>query len=773
MKKYLIICILLFFVSNSIHSIRIGEWQAHLAYNDATQTIVAGNIVYVLSSGSIFTYDIEDTSVYTYDKVNTLNDNEVKQIAYNKANKTLLIVYQNSNIDLLINDREAYNIPDFMNKPMTEDKTLNNIFLIDDYAYLSTNFGILILNLKKKEITNTYILNKKVNNCVVLDNIIYAATDEGIYTGDQRENLLDKENWHRFNTMKLNNILLFNKDIIGNMLNDGIYKFDPDTKTSVRVMEGNFTFSNVTENKLIISNTASVVIFNSLDNYTRTNQENSFAYIAYNKSKDNYWMGCGKDGLIGYKYNKDNNSFEIIVSSIIPNSPVRNLFYYLTFTNNRLLVAGGYLNFWGIVNPGTVMMYDEENGTWINFEDGESIVQQTGFRYVRSTSIIEDPLDPEHHFVAAAGGGIYEFKKFKFVKLYSINNSTLQSALPNDPSKENYVWTDGLQYDDDHNLWMLNSNVFNVINVMKNDGKWVSFNHPEISQGNRIEAVDKLFIDKRKWVWVTTRQKKGGLFCLNTNNTLEDTKDDQTKYISSFINQDGKTISISEVHCIIEDKNGVLWVGSDRGPLLINNPTKIFDDDFYFTQVKIPRNDGTNNADLLLENESVKTICADGANRKWLGTENSGVYLLSEDGLETIHHFTTDNSPLLSNAIQSIAINPHNGLVYIGTDKGLVIYKSDATEAGDSFSDDAHAYPNPVHPDYDGVITVTGLVRDSDVKITDSNGNLIYTGTSVGGQFTWNGKNRNGKRVASGIYFVLATNSEGKEGIATKILVIK
>jgi len=358
----------------------------------------------------------------------------------------------------------------------------------------------------------------------------------------------------------------------------------------------------------------------------------------------------------------------------------------------------------------------------------------------------------------------------KFVKLYSINNSTLQTIFPKESYKLNYVRTNGLQYDKNHNLWVLNSYIDSVINVLKDDGKWISFYHPELVGKPTFERI---IFDKRGWAWITSMRYEPGVFCFNTNGTLEDTSDDKTKFIGSFINQDGTNLGKLKILSIVEDKDGAIWIGTEKGPIVIYNPTNFFDDDFYCTQIKVPRNDGTNLADFLLSNERINAICIDGGNRKWIGTESNGIFLLSEDGLETIHHFTTENSPLLSNKIQSLALNPKTGELFIGTDQGLISYMSDATEGENTFSETAHAFPNPVKPDYTGLITITGLIRDSNVKITDINGNLIFAGTSVGRQFTWNGRNSKGKKVASGVYLVLAADTEGKEGIATKILIIK
>ena len=193
--------------------------------------------------------------------------------------------------------------------------------------------------------------------------------------------------------------------------------------------------------------------------------------------------------------------------------------------------------------------------------------------------------------------------------------------------------------------------------------------------------------------------------------------------------------------------------------------------DFRCTRIKIPRNDGTNAADLLLNDENIQYIAVDGANRKWIATQSSGVYLVSEDGLEIIHHFNMDNSILPSNNVLSIAINKTTGEVFFGTEKGLVSYRSDATEPKEDFSN-VYAFPNPVRPDYTGVITITGLQERSLVKITDTTGNLIYQDYSEGGQMVWNGLNRNGDRVKTGVYLVFASSSNGKEGVVTKILIV-
>jgi hypothetical protein len=643
---------------------------------------VIGTRLYVVANGGLYAYDKADTEIRTFYKSNQkndatipLSDTDIAFIAYEPHYKTLIIVYGNANIDLLINEQTVHNLPDYKNKNMTQSKTVNQACFHNEYAYLATASGILVINLKKQEISNYYALDKEVEACNVTDNQLYAATPDGIYAGALSANLLDKNNWKK------------------------------------------------------------------------TNDDASQFLAQYHD--------------VPFKAE--------VPEAYIPNSPIRNYPYYMHFAGERLLVAGGGHIANRLFRPGTVMTFD--NNTWNNFQE-TGISQQTGHAYQDINCVAQDPNDDTHHFAASAGEGIYEFRNGAFVKWYSMHNSPLESALPNESYSANYVRVNGLIYDRAANLWMVSCETPHAVTVLKNDGTWASLHYPEITKASNF---GRTIFDRRGRLWATSsRIESGGLFCLDYANTVDDTSDDQHRFITRFTNQEGTLLDQLAVYCIVEDKEGVIWAGTNKGPLVLNTPSRFFDEDFYCTQIKVPRNDGSNLADFLLADEIINALAVDGGNRKWVGTSNNGIYLLSADGVQTIHHFTEENSPLPSNSIESIAIHPRTGQVFIGTTRGLVSYQSNATDAAESFKKaDVRAYPNPVRPNYGGVITVTGLVYDSDVKIVDTAGHLIYKGTSLGGQFTWDGRNRQGQRVATGIYMVLATDSEGKEGVVTKIAFIR
>ena len=237
-----------------------------------------------------------------------------------------------------------------------------------------------------------------------------------------------------------------------------------------------------------------------------------------------------------------------------------------------------------------------------------------------------------------------------------------------------------------------------------------------------------------------------------------------------MVDQDGKTYQI--INCIAKDLDGNVWVGTNQGPLVFYSPSDIlYGGNTIAQKVKIPRNDGSGLADYLLNTEEITTIIVDGANRKWFGTKNAGAYLFSEDATKEINSLDSESSPLPSNWITSIAIDPNSGEVFIGTDYGTLSYRGAATESTDDMNQ-VYVFPNPVREDYYGPITITGLVNDADVKITDISGNLVSIPEVLGGQAIWDGNNQGGERAKTGVYIVFISNKDGTKTFITKILLI-
>lgn len=747
--------------------VAMGEWRTHLAYNEVTYSEPANDRLYVLASGALFSYDMNDESITTYNKVKQLNDQDISFIIYNKNQNLLFILYSNYNIDLLTSDGTAYNIPDYMNKTLSQDKTVNSLSTVGDKVLMNTNFGIVEIDVKNKLINNTYILDKPVNSSILYNGTFLAATTSGLFRGNSTDNLLDVNNWQQINTTQYKCVSLFDSHLFVTKADEGLFLFNTNDNVLTLVKNGNFNLTHNCDKYLIVSDgwdSFSFSTYNSSVTFTPAVWFKNISYL-----NNHYWTINAKNELLQTTLNTTTNQITVDNTVVTPEGPIRNLADYMRVDHNRVFVCGGGISADRYNNPGTIMVFEDEK--WTSFQE-EGIPDSTGLDFYRDiTTVAIDPNDPTHVFASSAGEGLYEFRNAKYVNLYSINNSTLKTALSAYPNY--FVRVNGLNYDSDGNLWMTNVST-NTLNILKKDGTFTSLYYSDIA---KTPTPTRTLIDSSGRIWVVCSRSTNGVFCVDTNGTLEDTSDDKTKFRSSYTNQDGTAISGSSealrTYAIAEDMDGQIWIGTAMGPLLVSNPSKWFNDSFTVTQVKIPRNDGTGLADYLLSGQRINDIAIDGGNRKWFATQNNGVYLMSADGTEEIHHFTTNNSPLLSDQVKSIAILPQTGEVFFGTAKGIISYQSDATKAEPEFSSDVHAFPNPVQPNYTGPITISGLVYNSDVKIVDAAGKLVNKGTSIGGTFTWNGYNIQGKRVASGVYMVFAADSEGKSGVVTKIVIIR
>ena len=373
-----------------------------------------------------------------------------------------------------------------------------------------------------------------------------------------------------------------------------------------------------------------------------------------------------------------------------------------------------------------------------------------------------DPFNSDHFFVGSWGGGLLEYQNDQFINRFTNKNSPLETALPNQPD-EPYVRIAGLDFDSQGTLWITNSEVAHNLHSLSPDGKWKSFTLPEVASRYNVGQV---LVNKYDDKWIAIMSGHDAY--------VVDKTGDQIKrlLVTSYFNNGENEIfnRMNDIYSIAEDNDGAIWIGTSKGVAVYNNPSRIWESgSFYAMQPSLDLNDGLYHP--LLENETVTAIAVDGANRKWLGTKNSGVYLVSESGTEEILHFTSNDSPLFSDNITSLAINQKNGEVLIGTEQGLISYMGEAIE-GKATYDSVFVYPNPVRETYDGPVTITNLIVNSEVKITDIAGNLVFRTTSVGGQAVWDGRNLNGNRVKTGVYLVFCNDELGEETHITKLLFI-
>ena len=765
-RKLLSLALLLFVMCLTAAAQQLGTWRMYLSYQIATKSVVSGSTIYSLMNGNLLSYDTEDGEVRTYDHLGALSDGNIAYMAYSKEAGKLLIVYSNSNIDLLDGDGNVQNLSALKDKRIL-GKEVSNVCIYGSMAYLATGFGFVEVDMKEGVFRNTYKLSYTVNCIAVSDETVYLGTTSGLMQCSKSVNMQLEENW----TMKsaptgFTNMCIFHDKLLA-MKSDGLYALGLNDKTSFILSKGKFVFLKNTGEKLVWGNDTQIgytTDASSTDNVITIPIANNWTDVSY--VGGTYWMSEQEKGLRAYKLD---DTFVPTGAVIQPSSPIRDLGYRVTWVGNRLLVAGGINTVDSYYNPATSMYY--ENGEWTNFTEMEIPAEYSRFRLYNTTDLVQDPLDDTHHYASLYRGGLCEYRNAKFVKHYNHDNSPLRSLMPTLPQYYNYMMCSALSYDADGNLWMASSMRDSVLHVLKPDGKWYN---PYYEELDGVSLVDKILHHSSGIKLMNSRRiDKRGIFCLDTKGT-ERTSDDKTMMHQTIVNQDGTPYKPDQFYCLSEDLEGMVWVGTSSGLFVIEDVSQVFSPSCQFTQVKVNRNDGSGLADYLLNDVSIACIAFDAANRKWVGTHNSGAYLISADGQEMIHHFTAEDSPLLSDNVQSIAVHPETGEVVFGTDKGLCSYFSDATTPEEELKkSNIVVFPNPVTPDYNGPIAIRGLVSDTEVKIISTGGQLVWNGTSAGGTCLWDGLANNGRRVASGIYHVVANTPDGGKAIVTRIVIVR
>lgn len=509
-------------------------------------------------------------------------------------------------------------------------------------------------------------------------------------------------------------------------------------------------YRGVLKNNLIDKNN-----WEKAGNFKEQTMNSTNVYDTTNK----YWWTVKEGKLTYYTLNTDKEKI-YQTEGIIPDGPASNKFYRLYINKNKLYaVAGAWSQEKDCNNMGEVHVWNGEK--WEEFEQPSDA--SLGHLYRDLLCLDFDP-SKEGHIMVGSKAGLYEFQDGKFIKCYNKDNTSVITS----PLGNNYTIISSVKYDARGKLWLLNSLGDNsILSFDQTTQEWKHYPHSEIGSNDRYNLTGLIIGKNNGNIWFANNYyEKNRLYKYNYNT------DELTMYGPTFTNEDGRDITPIYVHCLAEDRNGNIWIGTTSGPLYLSM-SDIQNGNNIFTQHKVPRNDNTNYADYLLDNSNIRCIAVDGANQKWFGTDN-GVYLVSDDCNTQIYHFDTDNSPLISNIVYSIAVNNNTGKVYFATDKGLCSFNNRIVGSNSEMTkDNVYAYPNPVKPDYTGKINIVGLSFNANIKIVSTNGTLINEGRSAGGSYSWDGCDLNGKKVASGIYMVETATESGEKGIVCKIAIIR
>ena len=716
MKRIVLsLIILTHFVSTKGQNVPTYSWQEHLSFQNAKCIIEVENNIYCATENGLFYYNKDDYTINRLNKINGLSDVGVSCLAYDKENKIVVIAYNNTNVDLM-KDEGIINIPDIKLKEITGNKEINNITINNDIAYLSCSFGLVLIDLEKEEIKDTYKIGESgnfvgINDCYIDDTCIFVGTSDGAYFADKNSNsLFDFNSWtkHPSYPSEVSEIIVNSWGILFN----NQYPYVKVRNSNEYYLEiGNVNIS-IYQNGNIISELIADSNFTNIQD----------AWI----DKENIlWIADSVNSLMKYE------NF-LYHSTVKPNGPASNSIHKMNILNDNL----------------TLLHNQEKN----SISESSDMIEWEIKNY--NENIISSVKIGDKTFYGSSSNSLIG------VENNVVTNYSLQNTNNVVDSNENIV---SLLTDTDNNLWGTKSHSSSPLFCKTNQDEWIAFNMPFVA--NQSTEIGEMIIDDYGQKWGI--RTNNGLFVYNDNNTIWDKSDDQFTKITTGLGSGN--LPNNNVYCLANDLEGNIWAGTKEGVCVFYSPSSVFSGYNFDAQQIIVEENGF--GQYLLNAEIVYTIAIDGGNRKWIGTLGSGLFLLSEDGTEEIFHFTDENSPLLSNTILDIEINHETAEVFIATDKGLMSFRSDATQSA-QHPDDLHIFPNPVRENYNGIITINGLAYESNVKITDVSGNLVFETNSEGGTAIWNGSDTNNNRVSTGVYLVLSSDKYGREKTIGKILFI-
>ncbi len=749
-----------------------GLWRDHLGFRNARDVFYVDNDVYVATEQGLFVFSDVDFGLQKLTKVNGLNDFDISDIVYNPALNQVVVAYRSGNIDVY--DPTANRVTNFSDirrsTSVFGSKRINQMYAQGDSVFFACDFGIVVLDLRRELFRDTYYIGPeggqiKVNGVWVDKSLgrIYAATANGLLQANLKSALSFFGNWQSVPQSHQREILhvctfanrMFYATTTNNDQNDSIYYIENNQRMPLgnqfegskrQLSRGQYGLEVVSRFNAALYDENLQVIQNVAVNGQELKEFNP-QKVAFNLPGQRFWVADANLGLV--------RNFDFFYNQLIyPEGPQSNAMFSMSSRGRNLYVApGGMTDSWlRIFNNDGFFRFDGESN-WQHLSSAD-------LGDVRDlVHISVDPKDPEHLFVSSWGSGMLEIQNNTLLNRFTSANT--DGAIQSVSGLGNNVFLiGGSAFDNDGNLWMTNGLTNQPLVVKRANGSWASFGLGALAGTNT--GVRDIMYTSLGQLWIQTRNN--GLV------VFEETQNGPRFKGLNALSGSGSLPSL-EVLAMAEDQDGEIWVGTNSGLGVIYTPYNIFENGLNYDAqpILIETNEGI--VERLLDGQTITDIEVDGANKKWVATASNGVFYFSSDGTEQIHHFTAQNSPLLSNNVVDVEIEDETGFVYLATDRGLVSFKGSATEGGLVF-EEVYAYPNPVRPGYEGPIFIKGLVTNAQVKISDLSGNLVFETQAEGGQALWNGRNFRGQRVQSGVYLVFLTNDDGSETQMTKILLV-
>ena len=750
------------------------QWRLHVSPTSTIDVAAGNGLVLAAFPSGLVEYDIAAGESTLWTDVNFLSDINLSALHFDPLSNAFWIGYSNGNIDKIKNNAVT-NIPALKLASVQGEKNVYKFLGYNDFMYVSTGLGILKINPNKNEVTDTYYPNASASpilEIAILNDTIYALTSTKVYKGFVNNiSLTDPTQWivdDRIpvpgNDASYKSLVAFDNDLFITY-NKSIYGQDsvfriksPNLEMVVgAVYNPEITGLKVINNNLYVILDGGILYYDNT--FSTVNSINTYAFSTLFKSNGVafangvHYIADELSGLVYYNNYIDNKPLNV-------SGPPKNSFFTLGGAKDKIAVAGGTLMQAGFTynNSGAYVLQDEN---WSLFD----IYNQPAWKDALIWDINSVSVNPKNTDEVAIGAYCGEPLSIatngkQIDQVYNSTNSILEiSSLGN-----NSTCVTDVEYDEDGNLWIANGLSNKPLKVKTADGLWYAF---DLGATAKSKLSGKMVIDynKNKWMHILN----AGLYAYNDGGTISDPSDDQYKLINSGANTGA--LPSDFITAIAVDFDNEIWIGTDNGFAILYNSESVFDalpGAYNAQRIKL---DFEGNVEYLLGSTYITDIEVDGGNRKWIGTANTGIFLLSADGLEILQHYTVENSPMISNNVMDMQINQVTGEMFIITDKGLLSLRIDASYEDPEYSD-VQVFPNPVTPSFFGPVTIQGIKYNSDVKVTDIAGNLVYKTTSNGGTATWNCKNLNGERVQTGVYLIWTTPNDGKGRKVGKVTVI-
>ena len=741
----------------------IQNWTLHPSYTNPTQLAASSKYIYALANGSLFAFNRADEQLEYWSRATGLNGHIIAHIAYDEATANLIIAYDDGRIDLMDEEGNVRQMPDLYMKAGAIPTTINHVYVGDEYVYLAMPFGIIAVNAQKAEVTDTYYIGNEAASVNVTDILqkgdsLFAFAEDRIYRASVKDNLADYNFWHNlsFTTRELQTAALF-QNTIYTLQHDSLYRMAGNTWQLVSLPQPVDWMHEANGQLLVYLHETG--LYRLADDGSLLGLSANYKVNDAICSQGEYWLGEKNKGLVRLSTAGD--------ESFIADGPNSNSGYCMTAAHGQMYTANGGRWATEFIRYAQINLYD--GNRWLSYDD-DYFMTSYYIRALDPVSIAVDPKDPSHFFVATYGTGVLEFYNYEIIRKHGADNSTLKPVNSNVDARF-FTRTDGAMIDEYGNLWVLNATEIGMpVHVMKPNCQWTALNLRSGTTNLSLTTPTGIWADRRdgRYKWFMDQRLTQGVILLDDGGTPTENYDDRCIKRSSFVDQNGNTLTPSFFYAFAQDHSNRIWLGTPNGLIIIPETVDFFTSNAC-QRIIIPRNDGTGLGDYLLGDEQVNCLAVDGGNRMWIGTQNSGVYVIEDDTV-VVAHFTETNSLLPSNAIQSIAFDPVRGDIFVGTNRGIASYRSDASEAKENL-DEAYAYPNPVRPGYAGAISIIGLMENTAVNIVDAGGNLVCKTRSHGGTAVWDGRLPDGRRATPGIYTALC-NAEGAHK-AVKIMIIR